>query len=541
MGLSASTAGTGGSAQGNSNAASTATSHQTSSFTPTSGLDRSGELDAQRVGGLMMDDAESRQLPTRLILSPVGSPEVHPLHSQSGQKYSYSSATSNATTDSTVTHSTHHSSSSSRRPHASETQHRSSSGVRGGGSKGGAMGTNAGIGGGGSSSSSLIPVSIRWQAVCACDSSSIPPRSSADVKHRRSMAPKSVLLVGEWNPSQPIPMHLVSSSADPSGFGDSLVYQCDISLPMGIHRYYFDVDGRPELAPDQPVENSRHVLSVLPSHSNSPPLSPSPTHSPTKRVSRSSHVEMSRSVPRSMETSGPAPSGARVQEGMPVSNVRSFTMDGSGSTPLHVPMNGTSAPTHLGHLTIPSSTSSVGSVGSRLSAVSPLTPGNFSSASPHPSAVAKLFHDKYDPDDEGWGQTIPEFAPAGSPGGSSSPVKSIASSAPSSNRAVGPPDLPVYLERALLNSGPVADDPSILPLPPRSMLNHVYERNANLELKHMILGITSRYRDKFVTVVMYKPLPHTQLTSTSSSHTNESSFHSVTPPSFSFSDELLGD
>eukprot|EP01122_Echinamoeba_exundans_P016728 TRINITY_DN8575_c0_g1_i1.p1 TRINITY_DN8575_c0_g1~~TRINITY_DN8575_c0_g1_i1.p1 ORF type:complete len:521 (-),score=66.56 TRINITY_DN8575_c0_g1_i1:86-1648(-) len=520
MGLSASTAAGGGAA--NTPSASSH-SHLPSSSTPHSNhaLDRSGDvlaLDGQRggaAGGLiLLDDAESRQLPTRLILSPVGSPDVSPLNGQSGQKYSYSSPSSNT-----------------RRPPPSDPHHHhphhrhASSGVRGGGS---AVG---GDGGGGEAG--LVPVSIRWQAVCSSDRSpsSIPPRSSSDSKQRRSAAPKSVMLVGEWNPSQPIPMHLVSSSADPSGFGDTLVYQCDLSLPVGVHRYYFDVDGRPELAADQPVENSRHVLSVAPSHSASPPQSTTPTQSPTKRVARNLHVEMSRSVPRSVEAS------AVGKEGVPVSHVRSFTMDASGSTPLQVPLNGTSAPAH--HTSV---SASVGSVGSRHSAVSPFTPGNFS-ASPHPSAVAKLFHDKYDPDDEGWGQSIPEFAPAGSPGGSSSPVKSTTATS-ASNRVVGPPDLPVYLERALLNSGPVADDPSILPLPPRSMLNHVYERNASLELKHMILGMTSRYRDKFVTVVMYKPLPHAHSStsaSTTSTHSTESSYHSVTPPSFSFSDELLGD
>lgn len=99
-------------------------------------------------------------------------------------------------------------------------------------------------------------------------------------------------------------------------------------------------------------------------------------------------------------------------------------------------------------------------------------------------------------DEEGWGQEIPDLSenPA-----APSPQKTPARK----SRNQGPVELPAHLERALLNSQPVADDPSMLPLPHHVMLNHLYSRPSLYNT--YILGLTVRHRENFVTVVLYKP------------------------------------
>jgi len=67
-----------------------------------------------------------------------------------------------------------------------------------------------------------------------------------------------------------------------------------------------------------------------------------------------------------------------------------------------------------------------------------------------------------------------------------------------------PPALPPHLRRALLNTTPSSEDPTLLPLPHHVMLNHLYslpKREDNVT----ILGVTHRYKTKFVTTVLYKP------------------------------------
>jgi 5'-AMP-activated protein kinase regulatory beta subunit len=64
-----------------------------------------------------------------------------------------------------------------------------------------------------------------------------------------------------------------------------------------------------------------------------------------------------------------------------------------------------------------------------------------------------------------------------------------------------PPLCPPHLLQALLNA-PGEDDPTLLPLPNHVVLNHYY----SLRRKDMtIVGVTSRYKQKFVTTVLYKP------------------------------------
>lgn len=67
------------------------------------------------------------------------------------------------------------------------------------------------------------------------------------------------------------------------------------------------------------------------------------------------------------------------------------------------------------------------------------------------------------------------------------------------------PGLPPHLQRALLNTAPPSDeDPSLLPLPHHVMLNHLYILPKEGD-DVTILGVTHRYRTKFVTTVLYKP------------------------------------
>eukprot|EP01132_Coremiostelium_polycephalum_P001136 gene1136-1442_t len=70
---------------------------------------------------------------------------------------------------------------------------------------------------------------------------------------------------------------------------------------------------------------------------------------------------------------------------------------------------------------------------------------------------------------------------------------------------IPPPSLPPHLRRALLNTQPSTEDPTLLPLPHHVMLNHLY--SLPRKDKVTILGVTHRYKTKFVTTVLYKPFP----------------------------------
>lgn len=110
-----------------------------------------------------------------------------------------------------------------------------------------------------------------------------------------------------------------------------------------------------------------------------------------------------------------------------------------------------------------------------------------------PAEVSIL--DQSDEDEDGWTQDIPDF--------------DALLDSPKSSRAKNkfPLELPAHLERALLNSQPIADDPGMLPLPHHVMLNHIYARPSSHQT--VILGLTIRYKENFVTVVYYKPVKKT--------------------------------
>uniref|UniRef100_A0A8C5DJA6 5'-AMP-activated protein kinase subunit beta-1-like n=1 Tax=Gouania willdenowi TaxID=441366 RepID=A0A8C5DJA6_GOUWI len=68
-----------------------------------------------------------------------------------------------------------------------------------------------------------------------------------------------------------------------------------------------------------------------------------------------------------------------------------------------------------------------------------------------------------------------------------------------------PPFLPPHLLQVLLNKDTgVSCDPTLLPEPNHVMLNHLYA----LSIKDgvMVLSATHRYKKKYVTTLLYKPI-----------------------------------
>lgn len=72
-------------------------------------------------------------------------------------------------------------------------------------------------------------------------------------------------------------------------------------------------------------------------------------------------------------------------------------------------------------------------------------------------------------------------------------------------KANGPPILPPHLLQVILNKDtPLSCEPTLLPEPNHVMLNHLYA----LSIKDgvMVLSATHRYRKKYVTTLLYKPI-----------------------------------
>ncbi|KAJ3173623.1 hypothetical protein HDU88_002711 [Geranomyces variabilis] len=68
-----------------------------------------------------------------------------------------------------------------------------------------------------------------------------------------------------------------------------------------------------------------------------------------------------------------------------------------------------------------------------------------------------------------------------------------------------PPHLPPHLEKVLLNSHALSkDDRSVLPVPNHVTLNHMYA--CSIRDGVMAVGCTTRYRMKYITTVLYKPV-----------------------------------
>eukprot|EP00730_Choanoeca_flexa_P001667 TRINITY_DN10736_c0_g4_i1.p1 TRINITY_DN10736_c0_g4~~TRINITY_DN10736_c0_g4_i1.p1 ORF type:complete len:303 (+),score=64.92 TRINITY_DN10736_c0_g4_i1:120-1028(+) len=67
-----------------------------------------------------------------------------------------------------------------------------------------------------------------------------------------------------------------------------------------------------------------------------------------------------------------------------------------------------------------------------------------------------------------------------------------------------PPKLPPQLLQCQLNADPPNADPTQLPAPNHVMLNHLYA--LSIKDNVIVMGASHRYRQKFVTTVIYKPL-----------------------------------
>ena len=67
-----------------------------------------------------------------------------------------------------------------------------------------------------------------------------------------------------------------------------------------------------------------------------------------------------------------------------------------------------------------------------------------------------------------------------------------------------PPRLPPHLNKVILNSEPQSNDPTVLPVPHHVMLNHLYA--LSIRDKVMVLATTTRFQQKYVTTVLYKPV-----------------------------------
>ncbi|XP_060169469.1 SNF1-related protein kinase regulatory subunit beta-3 [Lycium barbarum] len=69
-----------------------------------------------------------------------------------------------------------------------------------------------------------------------------------------------------------------------------------------------------------------------------------------------------------------------------------------------------------------------------------------------------------------------------------------------------PPMLPTHLHHTVLNHRVTRDQPADLPSPQNVVLNHLYIENREAPRSVLSLGVTHRFRSKYVTVVLYKPV-----------------------------------
>lgn len=69
-----------------------------------------------------------------------------------------------------------------------------------------------------------------------------------------------------------------------------------------------------------------------------------------------------------------------------------------------------------------------------------------------------------------------------------------------------PPIVPQHLHHTILNYPPSGDGFVSLPEPQNVVLNHLYIENREAPRSVVALGFTHRFRSKYVTVVLYKPV-----------------------------------
>ncbi|CAI8584757.1 unnamed protein product [Vicia faba] len=76
-----------------------------------------------------------------------------------------------------------------------------------------------------------------------------------------------------------------------------------------------------------------------------------------------------------------------------------------------------------------------------------------------------------------------------------------------------PPEAPPQLQQTLLGYPTNVGSSSSLPLPQSAILNHLYIENREPQRSVVALGFTHRFRAKYVTVVLYKPVQRRGTTS----------------------------
>lgn len=69
-----------------------------------------------------------------------------------------------------------------------------------------------------------------------------------------------------------------------------------------------------------------------------------------------------------------------------------------------------------------------------------------------------------------------------------------------------PPEVPPHLRQTVLNYQTNADTSTPLPQPQNCNLNHLYYESQGTPKSVVVLGVTNRFRSKYVTVVLYKPV-----------------------------------
>lgn len=82
------------------------------------------------------------------------------------------------------------------------------------------------------------------------------------------------------------------------------------------------------------------------------------------------------------------------------------------------------------------------------------------------------------------------------------------------DEARDPPVVPPHLQHTLLSYPASRDTSGILPAPQNVILNHLYIENREAPRSVVALGFTHRFRSKYVTVVLYKPVQRRGSTST---------------------------
>ncbi|XP_057955321.1 SNF1-related protein kinase regulatory subunit beta-3 [Malania oleifera] len=76
----------------------------------------------------------------------------------------------------------------------------------------------------------------------------------------------------------------------------------------------------------------------------------------------------------------------------------------------------------------------------------------------------------------------------------------------SEDEARDPPVVPPHLQHSLLACPTSRDATGTIPLPQNVILNHLYIENRETPRSVVALGFTHRFRSKYVTVVLYKPV-----------------------------------